>query len=339
MLFRSFDQRDDPVPLEFTPEEDARGWLNLAALAENTATGSRIAVLGDSEILQNLYGLAYLPDGSQRPLHVGDWVLAERLAAWLLGLPEESWPELPIGITWLAMDGDLADWQTGIDVAVDLAGDAVNPAYDLQQVHIFQNDDYLYVAVETQANPEAQVQLRLEFDTNRDSAADHMVLAGAGDVLAWKTEDATIEAAPDGRVTVGAVIEARVPLRVTGVNAQVTTLCLVATDAPDVALDCLDLDEPVRIPVVFERAPSDLRFPGGMLVTIEAQKNANLRESPNTNANILTFFPSGAVLQATGRTEDGEWIQVRNARFSGWMAEFLLVPNGDLSTLPVIENP
>ena len=169
----------DPAPFELNLDADLQGTLPIAALAEQTEYGSRLALLGDSELVQNQFGLAQALDGS--PVYPGNRLLVERIAAWLLELPEETWPDLP----------------------------------------------------ETFAAP------------------------------------APVPNGPMVRVT---------------------------TTTP----------------------------------------TANLREGPGTETGIITSVPNGAFFAAVGRNEAGDWVQVQADEGRGWLAAFLLTPNVEIATLPVV---
>ncbi|MBN2303339.1 MAG: hypothetical protein JXQ72_02605 [Anaerolineae bacterium] len=338
---RVFFSDDPPVPVEFTPGKDDDGWINVAALAENTATGSRIAMLNDSEIVQNGYGLAYI-GGTDDALHLGDWIFAQRLAAWLMGLPESEWPDLPSNVTWLLIDGAVEDWDAYqyMPVVQDTVGDAASTDYDIQQAVLFQNDDFLYVLVETQTPPADSVQLRLEFDTDFDTVADTTVV-GAGDQVTV-SRNGEILSTPDAQFQTGAVIEMRVPLRTLGVSAGGTALCLLSSESSGAALDCVE--RALAIQTVVERAPDDLDFGPdfstgeGLLVRVAGDQRINVRTAPSTESGVVAVYAPNTMLVATGRNEAGDWIQVQNARMIGWVADFLLAVNGDLSTLPVVEE-
>jgi hypothetical protein len=44
-------------------------------------------------------------------------------------------------------------------------------------------------------------------------------------------------------------------------------------------------------------------------------------------------------LEAIGRDATSNWIQVRNARYTGWIAADLLLANADFGSLPVVQTP
>lgn len=79
------------VPLEYNIGTDALGRLLVGGLSTNTHTGSRIVLLGDSEMLENGYGLSQNAE-SGGPQYPGNFLFAKRVAAWLLDLPPAEWP-------------------------------------------------------------------------------------------------------------------------------------------------------------------------------------------------------------------------------------------------------
>ena len=250
------------------------------------------------------------------------------------------------GFTWLAVDGSNSDWGDEIPPAVldnDDESSTLFPEYDIQQVRTFQDDSYLYVLVETLAPPDPEtVSLTLGLDTNEDDETDTTLLATVDQVVRLGDND-TQAAVVDGSMAVGQVLEARFPLRITGEGALVSELCLVDRSASPTAnsRDCI-MQVPIVVPSVATRAPFDSYFPPGPLVTVftgVAASHVNLREGPGTDYRILATLDIGQVLRATGRNEAGDWIQVQNARYTGWLAESLTLPNGELLSLPVVAPP
>lgn len=312
------------APLRYDAGKDQpAGLFTVGARAIKTASGARIALLGDSELLQNGYGL--VRDGAIYR-YPGNAIFAGRLAAWLLGLPEDQWPALPVGWTWLALDGDPADWEGRALAPVADERDAVSGVYDLAQAAAFADDRYLYLLVRTHGVPDATMWL----EVTRDDGAK--LRFGAGDVL-LTGPDGVQTVVPDAALTTGAVIEARIPLRVAGTRRALTTVCLGVADTP---LDCLGQALPVS--AVQTRAPSDALWEGHMLATIHSTAGVYLRRGPSTSTPIQTTLRAGTTMAAVGRTADSAWIQVQDARYTGWVAAYLLTPGGDFSTLPVVDR-
>jgi hypothetical protein len=86
----------------------------------------------------------------------------------------------------------------------------------------------------------------------------------------------------------------------------------------------------------------------GVYVTV--QDNAALRAGPGVRWDRLAVLPYGTTYRATGRTVDGDWIQVaydgpldsgartefsRDGVTYGWVAYWLLVWSGDVLKLPI----
>jgi hypothetical protein len=44
------------------------------------------------------------------------------------------------------------------------------------------------------------------------------------------------------------------------------------------------------------------------------------------------------MLRAIGRNSAGDWVQVENARYTGWISRLVFNANGDVMTLPVVEG-
>jgi len=327
-----FDKKT-PAPLEVNLDADSVGLLNVAALAENSATGSRIVVLGDAEMLLNGFGLAMVP-GNQEPAHLGNYLLAQRIAAWLLDLPVQDWPGLPTGYTWVAVDGKSDEWAAKLRNVEDPTGDSALPAYDMTEVRAFQNQDYLYLLLQTDAAPDAAVHLRLGLDTNNDGRTDKTLFAGIDQVFAM-TPVGRIPVS-DAKVAAGDYIEARFPLRSTGLEMQISELCLF-DDSEGNPLDCLESPPPVM--AGDGPSPSILNFSDGPMASVFTNSAANMRSGPAQTFPRLETLTDGTLLLATGRNEAGDWVQVENARYTGWIAAFLLNLNADVMALPVVESP
>ncbi len=328
-----FDLRGVTAPLELNLETDAVGRLNVAGLGENSAFGSRIAVVGDSELFQNGYGLA-LAANSSLPLHPGNRLFAERLAAWLLELPIEDWPPLPAGFTWIAIDGDDADWTQGASTSGE-TDTAIAAQYDIEGVRALRNDSYLYLMVETRAAPSPQA--RVDFELGRAIPRQAAVATMSGSVEQVSVVGSGDErtALPDAAMGVGSVIELRVPLRVVGSEEEIGNLCLFDDSTSQAERDCIDGSVAIR--QVNQREPFDTRVPEGPLVTVGGARNIVLRQGPGTEFSQVALLAPGRVLAAQGRNVVGDWIQVQTARHTGWAAASLLLSNHDLLSLPVVE--
>jgi len=317
--------------LEFEAYLDARGRLNIGAQAISTNTGARIVLLGDSELLQNGYGLAR--DGLS-PRYPGNRILAERIAAWLLGSPPEAWPALPRGFTWLAVDGKGDDWAARSVTSVFDAVDAEVASPDLQVASAFADDLYVYLLVRTRMRPDSAVEIKLALDTNRDGRADRQIKVTTRETISV-SETGEAFFVPDARMAVGDVIELRLPRRVFGVDLAFSEVCIELPGAPG-SEDCLG--QVLRALLALTNAPFDYMLDDQLLVTVYTSGGIYMRSGPSRNFAVIATLGNGDSLAAIGRSADGEWIQVQNARYTGWIAAFLLAPNGDLSLLPVVSS-
>lgn len=323
-------RRDNPAPLEVNIGADPQGKLVLGAVGENDIIHSRVAVLGDSESLLNGYGLVGTP-----PRNPGNVILAQRLAAWLLELPEETWLPLPTDFTWLEIDGSDSDWPQLASTTINATSDTGILSLSIQQVRAFRDEDFLYLLVQTNSTPSVDAQLDMHFDPNVDGTIDVEVIADASGIFV-KDETGETIVVPDARIAIGDHIEVRLPLRITGLSSRIPSLCLTSTrELAFPTSDCLDI--PIAARAFAQRAPSDLLFPDSLEVTVVANGAINLRSAPNTTAPIVGTLRNGEILAAVGRNEAGDWVQVQSARISGWVAAFLLTANGDVQLLSVTE--
>jgi len=236
-----------------------------------------VVLLGDSELLKNGFGLMRV---ESTPLYAGNWILAQRMAAWLLDLPFDQWPSLPQGFTWMAVDGQNADWQQldGNSVA-DGRGDALVPALDITRAQAFSDGDYLYVLIETGAAPAAGVRVDVTLSTGTDSTDAALLVAGQSGV--YRVENGGAETlVADASVAIGSVIELRVPLREAAGWQRIERLCVGVSDVvPGAADDCLD--QALEPPVADSQAPFDFALVGHPLVTV-TRDGVNVRSAPGT---------------------------------------------------------
>ncbi len=70
-------------------------------------------------------------------------------------------------------------------------------------------------------------------------------------------------------------------------------------------------------------------------VYVTTQDRSSLRAGPGTNFERVAIVPAAVTLPAVGRSADGQWIQVEYVDVRGWIAYWLLVWSGDISTLEV----
>jgi hypothetical protein len=334
--------RNNPDPLEINIGTDPLGRMVLGAVGENQRTNTRVAILGDGELLQNDFGLdrTVTAQGIELPLYPGNTILAQQIAAWLLEVPPESYLPLPPGYTWIAVDGERLEWDDAVTPPTVQTSSVVNVlSLRIQQARALRNDSYVYLMVETaaQVNPDAQLELQL--DSRGSGIADTFVIANGNGVF-LQQPDGTRELIADAQFGVGAGVEVRLPLRVTGFAPAIPGICL--TTATPLAFatppDCLT--SPVPIVFTDDRDPADVHPTEdiGLMVMTRTDDAANVREGPGTNFNIVVGLRSGRLLRAIGRTASGEWVQVQTARYTGWISDLVYIANGDVMTLPVVEG-
>jgi hypothetical protein len=336
-----FNTRGTPSPLELNLGADVVGRLFTAALAENTRFGSRIVVLGNSGSVENGYGLVVDADG-HTPQHLANRIFAERVAAWLLDLPAEDWPPLPDTYTWLALDGDSSDWGTMPALLTDASNDALVPRYDIQTVRAFRDDGYLYLLITTAEMPNPEARLTLAIMNNYGGVVDNVNFSITAKRVVVRKNDDPEESVPDGRMVAGQALEVRLPLRVIGEDPRVGQVCLSDSraSADSMPIDCVAHEAPAIVSMVHTQAPDQVRFPDGpRAVVLTTQASVNVRSGPGTDTPVFRVVPNGTMYAATGRTANGDWIQVENAFYTGWLADFLVALNSPLSNLPVVESP
>lgn len=313
------------APLEVNLGVDMVGWVNVAALAENTAAQSRIGVLGDSEMLMNGYGLN---GQAAAPAYPGNDIFAERIAAWLLEIEPDAWPPLPQGFTWIAVDGSDLDWPEDVTALVDSPDALVDPTHDIIGVRAMQDDRYLYLYIDTGAPPSSATRVDIKAEVPENGEAE-VVLSGYGDGRVVMRNGSAESPVPDGAVGIGNGIELRIPRRLA--PSAITDVCVY----DPAIMDCVG--QPVASIQQASRAPADLLLGNGLVVTVSSTVNVNLREGPSTGTPVLTTIPDGTAFAALGRNADASWIRVENAAYSGWLHESLIVANGDTMQLPQIE--
>ena len=312
---------DSDVLFEFNIDTDQQGRLPLVGIGANSKMRSRIALLGDSEILRNDYGL--LDEGN-----IGNTILMQRLIAWLLETPQDLWPPLPDGYTWIEIDGNLSDWNPQLEPTEDSVFDVNQSTANIERASAVHNRDYLYIQIETTDPISNDSHLLVDFNVN--GARVGVDLSEAEVVVESFTQTTVLDAA----MAIDNVIEARIPLRITGETPNIIQLCVSVEDAP--ISDCLDaplvstfLDEPDPVPV---------RWTPGPEVTVLPGDGANLRTAPGTDSDFLRLLQAGDVLPAIGRDETGNWIAVVTARQMGWVSSLSIIANTDLQILPVLEG-
>lgn len=323
------------APLEVNLGPDPVGRLLLGALAENTLNGSRVVVLGDSESVENGYGLLKWP-GTDESIHVANRVLAERLAAWLLDQPVEEWPSLPDDFTWLALDGNAADWTDSIEITPDDPGDALVPRYDIRSLRAFRDDRFFYALIELADSPNPDTRVTFSFGSTFDDAANLSIIISRNETLMMPDNEESVPVI-DGRMTIDTVIEIRLPLRIIGDSALLKTVCLSDSRTPltSPAIDCTIPLSPT-IPVATTLSPVDTWHFGPRAIVDTPETGVNVRSGPGTDTRIVATAYHGQVFSVIGRTALGDWLQVQNAVYTGWIASPLVKTDIDIGELSIV---
>lgn len=323
---RVFGENGEPLTINIAA--DVQGRLVLGAAAENTAFGSRLVFLGDSEALLDGYGLAVDPI-TLLPAHIGNRILAERIASWLL--ERDEWPVLADILTWLSVDGSGEDWVAPPLIA-DVAGDSIDPARDIQGIYAFRDDAYLYLRIDTAARPRDYAELRIEIENTFDAVPDVAIWVTPRGIEA-RAADGTVEEVSDGAAAFGEVIELRLPLRVAGHGALLNSICFVHEQRDGAAerFDCTTAP-PALVPSVTTRAPADLNLAPGPLAWVTAAPAGPVLSAPSPDAAVAQPAVTGQVFAVAGSS--GEWVRVRNARGAGWLPASSVALNATFGSLP-----
>lgn len=79
--------------------------------------------------------------------------------------------------------------------------------------------------------------------------------------------------------------------------------------------------------------------PVTLSATVESDSSINVRTEPSTGGEIVTSLEPGAEVTLDGRTEAGDWLRAQLPDGEvGWIADFLLTSEADLTTLNVVEG-
>jgi hypothetical protein len=318
----------DAAPFELNLGIDLLGRLNVAGLGENTLVRSRVAILGDSQMVQNGYGLAPVL-GTTAPRYPGNRIFVERLAAWLIGLPEDQWPALPAGFTWVALDGDGRDWPADVPLTTKDRTLAVPAAYNIRDVMAFHNDSYLYLLAQPFGTPSAATRVEITLSNG--------LTVVVTPEMAFVNTPVGSQPVPDAALAVGQALELRLPLRLLGDDGTVTEICLFDNSSPAAPQrrDCLS--DGIEVAGLDEREPFDLRFPAGPLATISSIRDVMIHSLPDATSQPVALFRIGQVMSVVGRSPAGDWLMVRGAGYSGWVQTALVVLNTDPSSLPLVQ--
>lgn len=306
---------DNPEPIQMNIGQDKQGRLMLGGISENKKNGSRVALLGDGEILQNIFGLTRISTNDARPRYPGNYIFAQRLASWLLNLPEADWPSLPSGFTHITVDGKADDWDTALTPLVTKAA----AQGDIQQMRAFYNDEYLYVLIEpTSSTKPDTITLKMQ-DVGGNRSFE---LSGKEIQVVDDKGNKTL--LPDADMQIDQVIEIRLPRRTLNGADPITSVCLDQNCLDQVSRPALlpDLD---LVPVRPTSGPDTFLLNDG-----------NLRVAPDTNSVMLTTLPGRTLLKLIGRNKAGDWVKAYNGRWEGWIAVSLLAFSADIESLPVL---
>lgn len=303
---------------------DAQGRLLLGAVAQHLFTGSRVALLGDSEIVRNLFGQTRIAGREDLPRFPGSSLLMERVVAWLLGVPIENWPTLPAGFTGIALDGQTIDWPTGLSVYGGIAGETARQPNGATRA--FYDDQFLYVTVVPPDDPtllnDIVVEMRFADGTNQT-----LIRYQSGRIINAAVPDAPIADA-DGSVRTD--VEIRLPLRV--VPPRIEQLCIGVPSRIEITT-CTS--EPVLAQQVNTIAPVSVRMgPGPSAFSLD---DVNIRSGPGLQFGAIDLLRGRVPLHVLGRNAAGDWIRVENARYTGWVFRSLVLLNVDVELLPVVE--
>jgi len=74
---------------------------------------------------------------------------------------------------------------------------------------------------------------------------------------------------------------------------------------------------------------------GEITLTGKALFDVNIRSAPGTNRAVIGLLPYGAEVEAIGRNEGNNWVQINYQDITGWVAAWLLIFENDTSKLPV----
>lgn len=315
---------DDPAQLEMNIGRDNQGRLMLAAIAQHNVTGSRVALIGDSEMLLNIFGLTRMVEQETVARYAGNEIFARRLVGWLVGAPVDEWVNLPDTFTPVVVDGSVDDWaaewraQAGTPAAVEPGGNGVS------SLSIAYDDHYLYAAIET-LKPAQNDELRIDLYFE-DSAQIHI----AGEI-ASVVDDTQRQPISGAVIASGNIIEVQLPLRVIGDEPVIDGVCVRQEDA------LLRACSAPRIPATATGTVSPLPFGEDSGISTFTSNAANLRTVPDQSSDVIERLPARTLFRVIGRTDDGGWLRVENGRYTGWITRALLVINAPVESLSVVE--
>jgi uncharacterized protein YraI len=91
--------------------------------------------------------------------------------------------------------------------------------------------------------------------------------------------------------------------------------------------------------VVEPPAPYSAELPPGTPgIRVVGIGGVNVRADPILDGPVLTVAPNGAALPVNARSADGEWLRIELPDGTlGWVSSAAVLPQGDLTSLPVAE--
>ncbi len=105
------------------------------------------------------------------------------------------------------------------------------------------------------------------------------------------------------------------------------------------------------VPSPTEEAPTDtpaavtptrvVATPTPKVVKVTLTDRLRVRQGPGTTFTVLDTLDSGTSLVAVGRNADSSWLQVQlpNTTDLGWVSAQYVTVNGDVNSLPVVQDP
>lgn len=322
----------EDVVFEVNIGEDPTGRLFAGGISINVESDSRLVLLGDSEMLQDAYGLS-LVEGTTQPNYVGNFVLAQQLAAWILEVPESDWLALPEGFNWVSIDGSASDWDATLPGVDDVVSDVGASADDIERVRAFHNEQALYLLIDTVAVPAGDAEIDLVF-TLSDGTNTRFRVSSEGDPVI-DGGAANLDLMPDVSVAVADAIEIRLPLSLIENPPVIEQICIDSGD-DEGSQDCVEAQiQPTKIML---RDPSPLGSYSGPLGSINTNGPVNLLSKPVENTSVVTIIQKANQMAVVGRSQNGEWIKVWSAGYTGWIPDFQLFLNIDKQDLPIVDN-
>jgi hypothetical protein len=94
---------------------------------------------------------------------------------------------------------------------------------------------------------------------------------------------------------------------------------------------------PVLTTSLFNTAPATSQSITPLTGIITGSQSVNVRSGPGTGFGVAASVAPGTSVEITGRNADASWLAITVNGASGWIADFLVTVDGEVSTLPVSE--